>query len=92
MLDKFEKFVLNLNKYGIPIPFARDPKTQISSVSLTMMLISFVLVVFGLIGKYSKYLDINLTESLTLLGITSSLYFARKVSPNSSNNDKKDNE
>jgi hypothetical protein len=83
MLEKLRKLAVYLNDKGFILPWIRDPKTGTSSVSLTMMMISFFIVVFGLIGKMSKTLDINLTEALTLLGVTASLYFGRKIFPGS---------
>ena len=82
MLEKLRKFARFLNERGIPLPLFRDPKTGSSSVSLTMMVISFVIVVVGLIGKMSKFLDINLTEGLTFFGVTSALYFSRRIGIN----------
>jgi len=77
MVEKFKAFVVKLNQLGIPLPFIRDPKTNRASVSLTLMIISFGICSLGLIGKLAGQLDINLGEALTLLGVTSSLYFGR---------------
>lgn len=66
-----------LNSKGIPIPLIRDPKTG-PSVSLTMLFLSFNLVFFGLIGKYSSVLDIDLNQAIQIFYGTSALYFGRK--------------
>lgn len=94
MIEKFKAFVIKLNQYGIPLPMVRDPKSGTASVSLTLMIISFVITALGLVGKLSGKLDINLSEALTLFGVTSALYFGRNMSTNGSatnntvNNDK----
>src|SRR5271166_4794219 len=77
MMQKFKLFVNKMNEFGIPLGFIRDPKTGKSSVSLTLMLISFFICAIGLIGKLAGQLDINLGEALTLLGVTTSLYYGR---------------
>lgn len=77
---KWKKFANDCNSRGIPLPLARDPKTNAGSVSLTMMLISFVMVLIGLIGKYSKMLEgVDVSQSLNLFIATSALYFGRKL-------------
>jgi hypothetical protein len=41
LADKWRKFVGDMNKKGIPVPTARDPKTQLGSVSFSMVFVSF---------------------------------------------------
>lgn len=75
-----------LNTAGIPLPFARDPKTQKSSVSLTMMLVSFAVAVVGLIGKASGFFGgVDLSQAMMLFGLSSGLYFSRKISKDANN-------
>lgn len=84
MLDKLKELLNKMNKLGIPTPLMRDPKYGVASVSLTMMYTSFVICVVGLIGKASGYLGgIDMSQALTLLGITSSLYFGRQFNTKS---------
>jgi hypothetical protein len=81
MVQKLKAFINKMNQYGIPLPLLRDPKSGMSSVSLTMMAISFVICSVGLVGKFAGPLDgINLGEALTLFGVCASLYFGRNLS------------
>lgn len=82
MLDNIKQFIVSLNSKGIPLPFLRDPKTGAGSVSLTMMFISFNVVLVGLIGKWSKALDIDLQQAIYWFMITSGLYFGRSLTKN----------
>lgn len=92
MIDKIKELISKLNSHGIPVPFLRDPKTGESSVSLTMMIISFNVVLIGLIGKWSNALGgVDLTQALYWLGMCSSLYFFRKL-PAMANKTKDGNE
>lgn len=80
MLDKISKFFDRLNKFGIPLPMLRDPKSGYASVSLTLTVISFNVVLVGLVGKWSQHLGgIDLTQSLYWFGICGSLYFGRTI-------------
>jgi hypothetical protein len=80
LIKKWNEFVLSCNTKGIPIPLLRDPKSSAGSVSLTMMFISFNLVLVGLVGKYSKMLEgVDLGQALNLFTICSALYFGRKL-------------
>ena len=79
MQEKFKTFVNKLNRYGIPLPLFRDNKTGVGSISLTMMIISFLTVFVGLIGKWSNYLDVNLEQSLYWFYGCAALYFGRTV-------------
>lgn len=77
----WKKFVGSMNALGIPLPTVRDPKTGVGSVSLTMMFISFNVVLIGLVGKYAKMLEgIDVGQSIQLFSICAALYFGRKMS------------
>lgn len=79
-MEKIKDFIKKLNEYGVPLPLLHDPKTGRGSVSLTMMFISFNVVVVGLIGKYAKMLEgIDLTQAMYLFLTTSGLYLGRKM-------------
>jgi hypothetical protein len=81
LLDKLKELSASANSKGIPLPMIRDPKTGLGSVSLTLVFLSFNVVLIGLIGKISKFLgEIDLTQALWLFGICTSLYFGRRVS------------
>jgi len=86
MIEKLKELLNKMNKLGIPIPMLRDPKHGVSSVSLTMMFTSFLVCIIGLIGKMSGFLGgVDMSAALTLLGITSGLYFGRNVQFNKDN-------
>ena len=80
MIDKIKEFMKKLNEKGIGVPMIRDPKSQMPSVSLTMMIISFNVVLVGLAGNASGYFGgINIEQAMYLLITTSSLYFGRTL-------------
>lgn len=73
-----KKLVLMCNSYGIPLPLARDPKTKTGSVSLTLVFISSVMVLLGLVGKWSGKLGvIDINNALEFFYASSFLYFGR---------------
>lgn len=80
MLNRVKDFLTKLNQLGIPIPMLRDPKVGVSSVSFTMMFISFNTVLVGLIGKWSGFFGgINIEQAIYLFLICASLYFGRTL-------------
>ena len=82
--DKWIEIVTKANSMGIPLPTVRDPKTGAGSVSLTMLAISCVLVIIGLIGKWSGKLGIvDIDNSLQFFYASSALYFGRNFSAKS---------
>lgn len=78
-MEKLKEIVRKLNELGIPLPMLRDNKTGKASVTLTMMVISFNIVAIGLIGKYAKGLDIDMSQAMYLYMTTSGLYLGRKM-------------
>jgi hypothetical protein len=78
-MEKLKQLIIRLNSYGIPLPLLHDPKSDAPSVTMTMMVLSFNLVLFGLIGKYAKGLDIDMTQAMYLFLTTSGLYLGRKM-------------
>jgi hypothetical protein len=80
MEEKIKEFFRRANDYGIPIPMLRDPESDRASVSLTMVFISFNVVLVGLIGKASGFLGgINLEQAIYWFMVCCGLYFGRKV-------------
>lgn len=82
MLRELSKKVTDLvkiaNMYGIPLPMVRDPKTGIGSVSLTLVFISSIMVILGLVGKWSGRLGtIDIHNALEFFYASSALYFGR---------------
>lgn len=75
---KLADLVRLANKYGIPLPMVRDPKTGIGSVSLTLVFISSIMVILGLVGKWSGRLGVvDINNSLEFFYASSALYFGR---------------
>jgi hypothetical protein len=78
LLKKLKKLVQLCNSYGIPLPLARDPKTGIGSVSLTLVFISSIMVILGLVGKWSGKLGVvDINNALEFFYASSFLYFGR---------------
>lgn len=81
MKQKIITFITKLNSMGIPLPMIRDPKNGLPSVSLTMLFISFNVVLIGLIGKFSKFFDgVDIQQAIYWFGMCAALYFGRKLS------------
>lgn len=77
--EKWIKLVSDMNKKGIPLPSVRDPKTGKGSVSLTLVFISFNMVLLGLIGKASGFFGgIDIAQALNLFYACSALYWGRQ--------------
>lgn len=78
LYKKLKQFVGILNMYGVPLPMVRDPKTGMGSVSLTLVFISSIMVILGLVGKWSGWLGvIDINNSLEFFYASSFLYFGR---------------
>lgn len=78
LFKKFKKLVLLCNSYGIPLPLVRDPKLGTGSVSLTLVFISSIMVILGLVGKWSGKLGvIDINNALEFFYASSFLYFGR---------------
>jgi hypothetical protein len=81
LYNKLLNKIKELQESGVPLLFFRDPRTKLPSVSLTMMLISFLLVLVGLINKWAQLVQgIELNNAMELLYVTSGLYFGRAIS------------
>jgi beta-phosphoglucomutase-like phosphatase (HAD superfamily) len=81
MLEKLKELIKELQERGAPLVFLRDPITKLPSVSLSLLIISFILSIFALINKFAKIVDgVDVDNTLELLIITSSLYFGRSLS------------
>jgi len=80
-MNKIKIIISKLQKEGIPLIFVRDPIRKLPSVSLTLLLISFVVSLFSLINKFAKIVEgVDVDNSLQLLIICASLYFGRSLS------------
>lgn len=87
-IEKWKRFVSKLNSHGVPLPTIRDPQTGKGSVSLTLVFISFNVVLVGLVGKWAGALGgIDITQALNLFFACAALYWGRKFQGNGSNLD-----
>lgn len=78
LFKKLKKLVVLANTYGVPLPLVRDPKTDTGSVSLTLVFVSSVMVILGLISKEGGKLEIvNINHALEFFYASSFLYFGR---------------
>jgi hypothetical protein len=81
MLEKLKQLIKELQDKGAPLVFLRDPITKLPSVSLSLLIISFILSIFALINKFAKVVDgVDVENTLQLLIICASLYFGRSLS------------
>ena len=79
LINKWNKFVSDLNEKGIPMPTIRDPKTGFGSISLTLVFISSVIVVAGIIGKSAGVLGgLDMNSAMEFFWTATSLYFGRQ--------------
>ncbi len=79
--QKWCEFVAKMNAKGVPLPMVRDPKTGLGSVSLTLVFISFNVVLVGLVGKWVEKLGgLDLSQALNLFYACAALYFGRNLS------------
>lgn len=80
LYDKMKSVVDKFNKYGIPIPMIRDPKTGKGSVTLTLVFVSFNTALAGQAGKIAGILGgIDLTQANYLFLMCLGAYLGRKM-------------
>lgn len=83
LLERWKKFVVDMNAKGIPVPMIRDAKTGLGSVSLTLVFLSFNMWVLSVIGKAAGALGgISTSETLNMFMVCAGLYFGRKMQRN----------
>ena len=79
--DKIKSSTDKLVENGIPIFFVRDPKTKEPSVSLTILLVSLIFVLAGILNNYFVFLKgINCDAAFNLFLAAAALYFGRNLS------------
>ena len=76
ILQYVKKAAEYMNERGIPVPLARD-SSKIPSVSLTLLIISSVFVMLGLLSLAVPYLQINFLEALSWHVTSAVLYYNR---------------
>lgn len=76
LLNKWKKLISLANDKGIPFPMVRDPNTLEGSVSLTLVVLSSFIVMVGIVGRWSKWLDgIDMNNAMQFFYASSTLYF-----------------
>jgi hypothetical protein len=81
MLEQIKQKIKELQDQGLPVIFLRDPITKQPSVSLSLLVISFILSLLSLLNKFAKVVDgVDVENTLQLLIICASLYFGRSLS------------
>jgi hypothetical protein len=85
LIEKLKSLIAALNEKGVPLPMIRDPRTGISSVTLTMTFISFNTALLGQIGKIANLLgDVDLTQANYLFLMCLGAYLGRRMQGNGS--------
>ena len=77
MFQKLKSVLKYLNEHGAPLPLLRDHGKP--SVSLTLLWISSVFVILGLLSLSVKWLQINVWEALAWHITSAVLYYNRKA-------------
>lgn len=79
-MDKLKQLVKDLQDKGIPIFLLRDMTTKLPSVTFSLLIVSALMVVLGLIGKFAKLAGgFDIENSLTFFGICFGGYLGRKI-------------
>ncbi len=79
LFEKWRQFVRDMNAKGIPVPTIRDPKTGFGSISLTLVFISSVVVIAGIIGKSAGVLGgLDMNMAMEFFWTATALYFGRQ--------------
>lgn len=98
MIQKIKDLFKHMNEQGLPIPLIRDRGRP--SVSLTLLWISSIFVILGLLSLSVKWLQINVWESLAWHVTSAVLYYNRgakiskdgiEISSDKSTNDNQEN-
>lgn len=75
---KIKNFMKQLNERGIPTPIFRDMVSMKPSITYTMLVVSFILVVISSFKLGSDKLGLNFNQCLELLQFTGLGYIGRK--------------
>lgn len=79
-MEKIKAFIKKLQDLGLPLMWIRDPVTKQPSVSLSIMIISFAIVILSLVNLFANiFKGVDIANSMYLFIITSGLYFGRSI-------------
>lgn len=77
-LQDVRDFISRMNAKGVPLPFIRDSKTGIGSVSLTLVVLSSIYVQLALLNSFAQlFKGVDIINALYWHGMCLSLYFGR---------------
>lgn len=79
MIEKLKELHNKLHEQGIKLWYLRDPIKKCPSVSLTMLVVSFLLYVLTLVNKLAGWFG-DVDGAGQLLLISAGLYFGRSFS------------
>lgn len=79
MIEKLKALHEKLHEQGIRLWFIRDPIKNTPSVSLTMLVLSFLFYFLTLINKLGKWFS-DVDGSFQVLTLAAALYFGRSFS------------
>lgn len=79
LYKQWQRFVDKMNNKGVPLPTVRDPKTGLGSISLTLVFVSSIFVIVGIVGKWAKVAgDIDMNNAMEFFYTSCALYFGRQ--------------
>lgn len=76
MLSKVKELAEYMNSKGVPVPILRD-STGKPSVSLTLLVLSSIFVILGLLSLAVPWLQVNVWEALAWHATSAVLYYNR---------------
>lgn len=80
MVDQFKKLIKELQESGLPIIILRDNVTGKPSITYSFFVISGLLVILGLIGKFAKVSGgIDMDNALNFFYGCGAMYVGRKM-------------
>jgi hypothetical protein len=80
MLDKIKEKMKYLNERGFPIPLLRDPKTDMGSVTLTLLFISSNVVLVSLLNSFANiFKGVDTSNSISFFVICLGGYLGRRL-------------
>ncbi len=85
MVEQLKKLLKDLQEKGLPIVVLRDNLTGKPSITYSFFVISGILVILGLIGKFAKVSGgIDMDNALNFFYGCGAMYIGRKITNKSS--------
>jgi len=87
VVDKIKEIIKNLQDKGVPVILLQDIITKQPSITFSFFVISGVLVIAGLIGKFAKLSGgIDMENALSFFYGAGAMYLGRKITNANSKN------